>query len=165
MDPVHLEGLTEDSTSESEDAPAFKIGTGIDTGKVTNKYVDPKRMGKIKTGKGDGEGYGTGDEPAAAGVPDGETRKPKALRRPKADPSEYPLQAKRRGVGGTVVAILTVDTSGDVVDVKIISSAGNGFDELAEKTFRKWKFEPALDKGVPVKDTIRATHVFEIEDY
>lgn len=165
MNPVHLEGLTADSTSDSGDAPAFKIGEGIKTGKVTNKYVDPKRFGKIKTGKGDGDGYGTSDKPALKGEPGGETRKPKAIARPKADPSEYPVLAKRRGIGGTVVAILTVDTKGKVVAVKIVKSAGNGFDELAKRTFRRWKFEPALENGVPVQDTIRATHVFEIEDY
>jgi protein TonB len=166
MNPVHLEGLTADSLSASSDGVAFKQGTGIKTGKMSNKFVDPNRFGSIKTGDGNGEGYGSGDKPAAAGTSrGGPTRKPKPLSRPKASPADYPLAAKRRGVGGTVVAILTISEKGKVVAVKIIKSAGNGFDELAEETFRKWKFQPALDKGRPVQDTVRATHVFEVNDY
>jgi protein TonB len=166
MNPIHLEGLTKESTSTSADAPAFKIGKGIKMGKVTNKYVDPNRFGSIETGEGDGDGYGAGDKPAAGSDrPTGPTREPRALSRPKADPADYPLSAKRRGVGGTVVAILTINEKGDVESVKIVKSAGHGFDELARETFLKWKFEPALNNGVPVEDTIRATHIFEIQNY
>jgi len=78
------------------------------------------------------------------------------------DPEDYPVQAKRRGVEGTVVALLTIDRSGDVTDVEIKKSLGHGLDEVAREVFREWTVEPALRDGQPVESTIRITHEFRL---
>ncbi|MFB6374749.1 MAG: energy transducer TonB, partial [Bradymonadaceae bacterium] len=160
-DAVHLDGLNMESTAEGSDGPAFKTGKGIRHGKVTDKYVEPDRMDEVETGSGDGDGRGSSDTPAGTGG-DGGDREASVKKRTRVDPDDYPVRAKRRGVEGEVVALLTVDPSGQVVDVEIKQSIGYGLDELAKEAFRKWNFEPALENGEPVRTTVRATHEFRL---
>lgn len=163
MDPVHLDGLDMESTAEGSDGPAFKVGQGIEHGKITDKYVDPDRMDDIETGEGDGEGYGSSDTPGSGSTKNCKDRDPKAVERVRVDTEEYPLEAKRRGIEGTVVALLTVDKSGKVVDVSIKKSLGHGLDELAEGAFRRWTFKPARKDCKSVRATIRAVHEFRLQ--
>ena len=62
----------------------------------------------------------------------------------------YSSQARKDKVEGTVVTEVVVDASGNVADVKLVKSVGEGLDESAIETIRTWKFEPATKKGKPV---------------
>ncbi|QED26149.1 energy transducer TonB [Microvenator marinus] len=157
MDPVNLEGLTMDSMGE---AGAFEIkaGTGIKTGKMTTKVVDPSRFGKIKTAEGGtGEGY---SKPAPKRTCP--ATKPVIGRRVK---GKYPPEAKRRQIEGAVVALLTVKTNGKVGKVEVISGAGFGLDEAAVEAFKQWTFKPATQNCEPIEYKIRITHDFSLSDY
>lgn len=165
MNPVHLEGLTLESTVDGGDGPAFKVGTGISSGQVTDRFVDPKRLGQIKTGPGDGDGSGTGTgtpAPASIAKPDCPDVRAKAVAEVR---GEYPVLALRRQLEGTVEALVSVSESGVVTDVRIIKSAGNGFDESAEAAFRATRFKPAEKGCKPIKSRERLTHVFRIAEY
>lgn len=172
MKAVELEGLTMESTVSNSDF-AIKQGKGIDSGKITNKYVDPKRFDKIKVGNGNGDGSGTA---SGSGTSQGKkitsapkkvckAVKAKPIKQVKVPKSKYPAEAKRRGVEGELTAILTVDKSGNVTAVKVIKSAGYGFDELAIDAFKKWKFKPAEKNCAPVGVKIRYNYRFTLDSY
>ncbi|MFB6264929.1 MAG: TonB family protein, partial [Bradymonadaceae bacterium] len=118
---------------------------------------------EAKTGKGDGEGYGESKSPGTPGDGGCRDRKPRAVERVRVPKSKYPIRAKRRGLGGEAVAVLTVSAEGEVVDVEIVESAGHGFDELAAEAFRKWTFKPARRNCRAVRDTVRVSHAFSVE--
>jgi len=165
MDPVELSGINEESTVEEGEGPTIKTGDSLESGKITDNYVDPDRRDDIETGDGDGAGRGGSSTPGSGdggGGDGGPTRKAKVRNKKRVDPEDYPVQAKRRGVEGTVVALLTIDRSGDVTDVEIKKSLGHGLDEVARKVFREWTVEPALRDGQPVESTIRITHEFRL---
>lgn len=163
MNPVHLEGLTMESTVESGDGPAIKVGEGIQSGKVSTRYVDPNRFGKIQTGDGDGDGYGRGSSPGA-GAATAKSCPPKKARILFQPKGEYPLQAQRRRLEGTVTGLVDVNVRGEVTRVRIVKKAGNGFDEAAEAAFRQIRYAPAEQNCQPVASTERVTNTFVLED-
>jgi TonB family protein len=61
-----------------------------------------------------------------------------------ADP-QYPEEAHRQDIKGTVEMIITVETDGTTNDVFIVGPQGYGLDGAAIDAVRNWKFEPALD--------------------
>lgn len=164
MNPVHLEGLTMESTVESGDGPTIKVGEGIQSGKVSTRYVDPNRFGKITTGDGDGDGYGKGSSPGA-GAPTGKTCPPKSAKVLFQPKGEYPLQAQRRRLEGSVTGLVDVNVRGEVTRVRIVKKAGNGFDESAEEVFRKMRYAPAEKDCQPIATTERVSNVFSLDDY
>ena len=69
---------------------------------------------------------------------------------------EYPREALVAGTKGEVVAEITINGSGDVTNVRIISaSPRNVFDKSVLSTVRRWKYQ---GNGEPA--TIRRTFVF-----
>lgn len=163
MDPVHLEGLTMESTVEGGEGPAMKIGQGIDSGRITNRYVDPNRFGEIKTrpgARGDGRGTGMGDGTASSeGCEDTEA---KVLNQVEAD---YTVLARRRGVEGQVVFLVTIGRDGRASSVELVDGLGFGLDEAAEAAIRQWRFEPATRNCEPVSSRRRVAYEFEISEY
>jgi TonB family protein len=74
----------------------------------------------------------------------------------------YPPEALRRRVEGNVGLELDLDAGGNVVGVRVIAPAGNGFDESALETARRFTFEPARRRGVPVPSTVQFTYEFHL---
>jgi TonB family protein len=74
----------------------------------------------------------------------------------KVDP-EYPEEARRAKISGTVVMLLIVDASGNARDIKVVRSLGLGLDEKAIEAVNKWKFRPGYKNGqaVAVQATIQ----------
>lgn len=164
MEPVELEGLSMESTVEGGEGPTMKAGKGIEKGRVTDRYVDPDRMDDVETGGGDGDGRGGSDSPGErAGRGEQEEREAKVVSRERVAPKDYPVEARRRGIEGEVIGLLTVDAEGKVVDVEIKQSLGHGLDELAAEAFRKWRFEPARENGRAVSSKVRVTHQFDLQ--
>jgi protein TonB len=77
--------------------------------------------------------------------------------------AEYPVQAKKDGIEGEVVMLLTIDQFGKVALVKKISGPGHGLDEAALGAAKKFKFKPATFHGESVATEIRYVYSFEIE--
>ena len=61
-----------------------------------------------------------------------------------APPVRYPLSCELAGIGGTGVYEFVVNfETGEVQDIKIVESAGDGrLDRAAVRSFRKWRFRP-----------------------
>ena len=82
---------------------------------------------------------------------------PRALRTIAPD---YPEDADRQRLSGTVRLQLKLEADGRVVDVDVVSSTPPGvFDDAAVKAFRDASFAPALKNGRPV----RALVLIEVE--
>lgn len=62
----------------------------------------------------------------------------------------YPEEARRAGIEGEVLVEVWVDEKGAVKRVKILKSAGYGFDEAVVNTIKNTPFQPALVHGRPV---------------
>jgi protein TonB len=74
---------------------------------------------------------------------------PRALRTIEPD---YPAEADRRKLSGTVRLQLKVEADGRVSDVEVVGSSVPGmFDESAIRAFRNARFEPAQKGGRPVR--------------
>lgn len=64
---------------------------------------------------------------------------------PPVDRSELP-----RDLVGDVVIEVTIDSTGNVVETKIVQAIGHGIDEKIESTLRRWHYQPATLDGTPV---------------
>ncbi len=160
MDPVNLEGMTADNMSDNG-AFTMKVGQGINKGKITNKYVDPNRFGKIKTKEG-GTGDGYAKKATTTTPKSCKDKKAKVLKTFKGD---YTPEAKRRSIEGVIVAILSVNTKGRVTNVQIVKSLGAGLDESARDAFLKFIFEPAEEGCEKVASKVRFEHGFSLDDF
>ena len=74
----------------------------------------------------------------------------------------YPPEALSKRLEGAVGLEVDLDASGRVVDVRVITPAGHGFDEAAVEVARHFAFEPARRRGVPVASTVRFSYEFHL---
>ena len=75
----------------------------------------------------------------------------------------YPAEAKRMGIEGKVVLKISLDSSGNVVQVRVITKAGHGFDEAARDALRQARFSPArTSDGQAVDYSLTYTYFFEL---
>lgn len=125
---------------------------------------------------------GDGNTPAADNRPTGNTasqssdrKKSSSIRKP-ATPSkqaatllqqpqpEYPRDAERAGVEGTVMILASVDAGGDVTDVKIDKRSGSVIlDRAAMKEVRNWHFQPATQDGKAVASVVQVPVQYKME--
>jgi protein TonB len=75
----------------------------------------------------------------------------------------YPAEARKAGIEGQVIALLTIDDEGKVARVRKVSGPGHGLDEAALSALARFKFKPARLNGQPVATEIRYVYSFEIE--
>lgn len=107
-------------------------------------------------------GAADGVDPALAGEPDAG---PVLLGQPSTAEmrSLYPEAARRSGIEGDVKLELLVSETGEVLEVKVLRPAGNGFDEVAERLVRRFRFRPAIRGGRPVPARVPWTYKFRLE--
>jgi TonB family protein len=74
----------------------------------------------------------------------------------------YPAEALKERVEGNVGLELDLDAAGVVVGVRVIAPAGHGFDESAVEAARRFTFQPATRRGVPVPSTVQFTYEFHL---
>ena len=77
----------------------------------------------------------------------GDVSAPRAIYVP--DP-DYPDEARKKKIQGTVILSIVVGSDGSVHDVKIKRSVGYGLDEKAMEAVSQWQFEPGRKEGKPV---------------
>jgi TonB family protein len=65
------------------------------------------------------------------------------------DPPVDRAQIPRDLVGDVVIEV-TIDSTGSVVETKIVQAIGHGIDEKIEATLRRWHYQPATLDGTPV---------------
>lgn len=76
----------------------------------------------------------------------------------------YPRRARDQGIEGTVVVELRVDREGKVADARIRSLPHPLFREVVLSTVRKWRFKPAVHRGVPVNMRVQVPFEFNLDD-
>ncbi len=81
------------------------------------------------------------------------------------DRLEYPLNARRMGIDGTVLIEVVVTADGRLIQEKITQKIGGGCDEEALRMIKlipdTW--EPALYKGQPVTSRFEMPVVFKLK--
>ena len=55
-----------------------------------------------------------------------------------------------RDLQGDVIIEVTIDSQGNVVEIRILQAIGHGIDEKIVATLRQWRYQPATLDGVPV---------------
>jgi TonB family protein len=74
---------------------------------------------------------------------------------------EYPLDALKNGISGTVDLLVRIDATGEPIDIEVETSSGSReLDRAAVDTMKKWRFYPHLEHGVAVKWVARIPFVF-----
>jgi periplasmic protein TonB len=81
----------------------------------------------------------------------------------KGKPAKYPARALDRGLEGTVVVLITIDTNGRVTKSEIERSGGRDFDNAALESVGQTIFQPQVRNGrrMPVK--FRRPYKFKLE--
>jgi len=75
----------------------------------------------------------------------------------------YPESARDRGIEGSVTIEYTINTQGNVVGVKVVSSSGNSdLDRAAVEAVESRKYKPAVQAGIPRNYRKRETFHFTI---
>jgi protein TonB len=75
----------------------------------------------------------------------------------------YPEAARRSGLEGDVRLELLVSETGEVVEATVVRPAGGGFDEVAQRLVRRFRFRPATRGGRPVPARIPWTYKFRLD--
>jgi periplasmic protein TonB len=73
---------------------------------------------------------------------------------------EYPREAQKLGIEGTVVLLITIEADGHVSVAHALSGPGYGLNEAAEGIMLRTRFKPATKGGKPVATDIRYTYDF-----
>lgn len=77
-------------------------------------------------------------------------------------PPEYPAAALRARQQGWVELQFTVDLDGSVQDVEVLNAErGRVFNRAAINAVKRWRFQPALENGDPVRTTVTQTIEFK----
>ncbi len=75
----------------------------------------------------------------------------------------YPEGARRAGLEADVRLELEISATGEVVGSRVVRASGNGFDEVAQRLVRRFRFRPAIRGGRPAPATIPWTYKFRLE--
>jgi TonB family protein len=82
-------------------------------------------------------------------APPSDTQDPRLIQRVAAD---YPPEAARKGIEGSVDVSFTISPQGKVSDVTVVSAVPSDiFNRAAIAAVRRWKYEPETVNGVPVE--------------
>ena len=76
------------------------------------------------------------------------------------DPAPSPDAARRLRLKGTVTVELTVTETGEVVEPRVVESAGEILDQALLDAVRRWRYEPADLNGLKVRVRIRESQAF-----
>ncbi len=153
--PRLIAGLNLGSTVKGGSGPRFGTGNTVmgDPGDVAEAPIKRDRP----SGRPDGKVDGQGSEP--------ETPPPirRAAKLKKKTLPNYPAAARRDGIEGVVIVLLTIDSSGRVKAAKLIKGIGHGLDEAALAAAKKTIWSPATVDGAPTKSMRRFNVRFTLE--
>lgn len=79
-------------------------------------------------------------------------------------PIPYPQRARELGIEGDLVLVLLIDIDGKVNSVEVISSPDQIISRKAtEIILSSWKFKPARNQGIPVKQRVKQKISFRLD--
>jgi len=77
--------------------------------------------------------------------------------------TQYPQEAKEKGVQGRVLVNFVVDTDGSITDVKVMRGIGSGCDEEAVRVVKSMpKWQPGRQRGEAVKVAFTLPFTFKL---
>lgn len=77
---------------------------------------------------------------------------------------EYPRAALEDSIEGSVILIVVIDETGNVLQVLVKRSIPPGlFDDAAINAVKQWKYKPAMSRNVPVKVQIEQLVEFSLK--
>jgi TonB family protein len=79
---------------------------------------------------------------------------PKAIESPQ---PEYPREAGKEGIRGTATVAVTIGTNGRVENAELLRDPGHGLGTAALEAALRWRFEPPIEDGRPVRVTMVLT--------
>ncbi len=80
-------------------------------------------------------------------------------------PAEYPKDAERNGIEGTVDLGFSISKHGDVYDITVLhAEPSNIFNRAAIAAVRRWKYEPRTIDGIPVEARVKVRVTFKLDD-
>jgi periplasmic protein TonB len=80
----------------------------------------------------------------------------------KGKPPKYPAHALDRGLEGTVVVLITIDTNGRVTKAEIEKSGGRDFDNAVNASIGQTSFQPQVRNGRRMPARFRRPYVFKL---
>jgi TonB family protein len=75
----------------------------------------------------------------------------------------YPLEARKALVQGVVVLEVTTDEKGNVAEAKVMRSDSSLLNQASIDAVYKWKYEPVIRKGSPVRASFYVTFTFRLK--
>ena len=75
---------------------------------------------------------------------------------------EYPAEARKAKLEGTVVVRFVVEADGTVSRENVTKSSDEQFDAAALAAVRRWKFKPAIEGGEPAASAMQVKVVFSL---
>ena len=80
-------------------------------------------------------------------------------------PPDYPMSARRRGQEGLVLLDVVLTPGGRPERIDLAKSSGwRSLDRAALEAVERWRFEPAMENGLPVASLLRLPVRFRLED-
>lgn len=76
---------------------------------------------------------------------------------------KYPVDARRAQMEGIVSVEFTVGITGRATNIKVPKSIGFGFDEASIEAVKKWRFAPAIKKGVRIPVRVKVPIEFSLK--
>ncbi len=139
---------------------AVALEATVPGGGVAVPTAGPGEAPAVKATPG-GTGPGP-DAPAYSVEPDSP---PSLIAQPGLDEMRalYPDAARRAGLEGDVRLEIEVSATGEVTGSRVVRPAGNGFDEVAQKLVKRFRFRPATRGGKAVASLVPWTYKFRLE--
>lgn len=147
-------------------APTIPVVTPMPAAPIAGAGAAPAAGASDLPGPGTGAGgTGNGTGSGGAGEGDGDGGTPLRWKSGRIKDSDYPREALRAGVSGTVHLRFTVGVKGRVTDCVVTQSSGSAL--LDATTCRlimaRFRYEPSRDAaGHPVPDVVTGEHEWEV---
>ena len=78
-------------------------------------------------------------------------------------PVQYPLEARERGIEGTLVVYFIIGHDGKVKSIDVEKSPSPIITREAKRTISSWRFKPGKKKGIPVNVRAKKEIVFKLQ--
>jgi protein TonB len=78
-------------------------------------------------------------------------------------PVEYPLEAREKGIEGTLLVYFVIGHDGRVKSIDVQKSPSPIITREAKRTISTWRFKPGKKKGVPVNVRAKKEISFELQ--
>jgi len=78
-------------------------------------------------------------------------------------PVAYPLEARERGIEGTLVVFFIIGHDGKVKSIDVQNSPSPIITREAKRTIAAWRFKPGKKKGIPVNVRAKKEIVFKLQ--